>query len=169
MRQLRSGCLCLSAALALVGLAVFASRFVPGLDGLLPGPDGYVREQQHNLQLREDMAGLNRVIADKHDITAEVIAGRVGLVEAARRFRDLDAAAPQFNREAFCRTWPGRTDEERYCREVIGFVRSTLTDEPDHRHLVMGRLETEFGDYLRRDQTAYAPVATARGSRATHD
>jgi hypothetical protein len=169
MRQLRSGCLCLSAALALLGLAVFAARLVPGLDALLPAPDAYLREQQRNLQLRDDMAALNRVNADKHELTEEVIAGRVGLLEAARRFSDLDAAAPQFNRAAFRRTWPGHTDEERYCREVMGFVRTTLSDQPDRRHLVLGQLEAELGDYLRRDRTAYAPVATGRGVRAAQD
>jgi hypothetical protein len=169
MRQLRSGCLCLSAAVALVGLAVFAARFVPGLDALLPAPDGYLREQQRNVQLRDDMADIDRVVADKHALTAEVIASRLSLVEAARRFRDLDAAAPQFNREAFCRTWPGRTDEERYCREVMGFVRTTLTDEPGRRQLVMGRLETELGDYLRRTEPAYMAGATGHGARPAQD
>jgi hypothetical protein len=158
-----------TAALALVGLAVFASRFVPGLDDLLPTPDGFLREQQRNLQLREGMAAVNRVSADKHELTAEVIAGRLGLVEAAQRFREIDAAAPTFNHEALVLTWPGRTDEERYCREVMGFVRATLSEEPDRRQLVMGQLETELNHYLRRSKTAYAPIATGRAFRGTPD
>jgi hypothetical protein len=169
MQQLRSACLCVSAALTLVGLALITSRFVPGLDTLLPAPDGFLREQQRHVQLWDDMAGIDRVLADKHDLTGEVIAGRVGLVEAARRFRDLDTAAPQFNHEAFCRTWPGRTDEERYCREVLGFVRTSLNDEPDRRQVVLGRLETEMGDYLRRTAPTYMAGATGHGPRPVRD
>jgi hypothetical protein len=169
MRQLRSGCLCVSAALALVGLGLIASRFVPGLDALLPAPDGYLREQQRHVQLREDLAALDQVVADKSEVTAQVIAGRLGLVEAARRFRDLDAAAPEFSREAFCRTWPGRTDEERYCREVLGFVRTSLDDEPGRRRVVLGRLEAEMGDYVRRTEPTYMVGATGRGARPIHD
>jgi hypothetical protein len=78
-----------------------------------------------------------------------VVAGRLGLVEAAGRFRDL-TPDPPFNQEVFRRAYPGGSDEERYCRQVIAFVRVALREQPGADPSVVGRLEAELQDRLER-------------------
>jgi hypothetical protein len=61
----------------------------------------------------------------KRAVTQELLAGRLGLLEAAARFRALDGASPSFHRGRFRAAYPGG-DEERHCREVIARVETEL-------------------------------------------
>jgi hypothetical protein len=55
----------------------------------------------------------------KRAVVQELVAGRLGLPEAATRFRALDRASPSFHWGRFRDAYPGGGDEERHCREVI--------------------------------------------------
>jgi hypothetical protein len=163
MRQLRGGFLCLGTAVALVaGILVLLSGWLtPGPDSLL-SPENLLREQQRDRQLSDDIDALNRILEAKQALARDVADGRLRLAEAARRFHDLDAGAPHFNTEAFRRAYPGSSDEERYCREVIGYAAAAVDDEPSRAAAVRLRLEAELDDHLQLARPT--PVGTARTS-----
>jgi hypothetical protein len=62
----------------------------------------------------------------KRAVVQELLAGRLGLPEAAARFRALDRASPSFHWARFRAAYPGGGDEERHCREVIARVETEL-------------------------------------------
>jgi hypothetical protein len=73
----------------------------------------------------------------------EMRAGRLTLHEAAAQFRSLSAPGTDRDRELFRLAYRGQSDEERWCRQVIGFVRGGSTDHPTLGSLA-DRLEAEL-------------------------
>jgi hypothetical protein len=86
----------------------------------------------------------DRRAAEKRALASAVIAGRLPLVQAAARFRDLNAQPPAFPWEAFRSTYPGDSDDERHGREVLEFVRQEVQQRPGADPAVVGRLEAEL-------------------------
>jgi hypothetical protein len=86
----------------------------------------------------------------KRRLVADVADGRLALLEAAARFRDLDRdwAAPQ--RDLFRAAWPGRSDDERYCRQVLRLAENELRDRGGQGADVVRRLRAELRHRLRR-------------------
>jgi hypothetical protein len=85
-------------------------------------------------------------LALKSALTAELIAGRTTLREVAGLFRDLNAGRPECT--AVVRTrFPGRTEAERYGRNVIAHVESVLDEAPALRAEVVTRLEAELREW----------------------
>ncbi len=85
----------------------------------------------------ESQQALQRVRA-KQAVVAQLIAGQLRLVEAARRFRtagQLLAAAP---------------DGEGVCRTLIGWAYLALNDRPELAEAVSDRLERELDSHLKR-------------------
>jgi hypothetical protein len=113
----------------------------PAFDGADPDAD--------DRELKELNRALQQRIAEKDRLAALVGEGRLALPDAAARFRDLDRQPPPFRWDQFCRSCPGRSDEERHCREVINYVR-TLRDPPGRGDAVAARLEAELRDLLDR-------------------
>jgi hypothetical protein len=91
-----------------------------------------------------------RRAAAKQRLAVEVIEGRLSLVEAATRFRDLDEQPPPFHWQAFRDAFPGASDDERHCRQVLNYVWGELQDRPDADPALLGRLEAELQDLLAR-------------------
>ena len=119
-------------------------RVVPGSVG---GSDPPARSNEEGVDpCRQAM----RRATDKRRLAAEAIEGRLSLVDAAARFRDLNAAAPAFNRQAFCTAYPGGSDDERDCRAVLNFVRVELQGRRDADPALAERLEAELHDLLGR-------------------
>jgi hypothetical protein len=85
----------------------------------------------------------------KIQVVEEVIAGRLSLVEAAARFRDLWREEPPVSVEGFRRYYAGASDEERYCRAVIGCSGTMTTGQPEKDQEVTRRLEAELAELLR--------------------
>ncbi|HJZ90029.1 MAG TPA: hypothetical protein VKE40_04105 [Gemmataceae bacterium] len=85
----------------------------------------------------------------KRQIAREVAAGARPLVEAATLFGELDRLPPA-TYPAYHAALPGRTEEERLCREVIQFVHS-LEDEFPQAAAAVARLEGELRSELGRD------------------
>jgi hypothetical protein len=79
-----------------------------------------------------------------YGITANVITGRLGLLEAAAAFRAADAGLPSRVRVRLEGAFPGASDDERECRRVIRFVETAADVEPSWRTVVVGRLEAEL-------------------------
>src|SRR5262249_45319578 len=93
----------------------------------------------------------------RHQVAADVIAGRLSLLEAAARFRDLNAQEPAIA-AAFTRSHPDRSPEECLCRQVIGQVESDLAEQsPKRAAELRTRLEAELRGHLHRDGAIRLP------------
>jgi hypothetical protein len=112
---------------------------VPGADSGPQAPDPEWQDRRDAIEGRA---------AEKSALAVEVIEGHLPLPQAAATFRDLNARPPAFNWEAFRQTYPGDSDDERHCREVIQFVRQGVQLRPDADPAVVGRLEAELQGLL---------------------
>jgi hypothetical protein len=72
--------------------------------------------------LTRRLQAMARCLEGKYAVAQQVLAGRLKLLEAAARFRDLQNAVPQYDWAMFRERYPGQSDEERHCQAVIGFV-----------------------------------------------
>jgi hypothetical protein len=76
-----------------------------------------------------------RRIAVKETIIEDLVAGRIGLLDAAAEFRALNAG-----RHAYVvvirSLYPNMSDEERMCRNVISYVESFVEGDEDGRALI---------------------------------
>jgi hypothetical protein len=87
----------------------------------------------------------------KRQIAREAASGSRPLVEAAALFRELNRLPPE-PRPACLASLPGRTEEERLCREVILFVNQREDDWPAAAAAeAVARLEDELRRELSRD------------------
>jgi chorismate mutase len=134
--------------LILTGLGVAAT----GPDLVLGNPFTETREAQQNMrqavevskELDERDQAVLRRMAERQQIAREVADGRLTLHQAAARFRLLNSE------EAACRgglafAFPGRTEEERLCRQVIAWTRGAFVGQPtEHAERVINRLKAEL-------------------------
>jgi hypothetical protein len=88
-------------------------------------------------------ATLERIDA-KFLLMEEVTAGRMSLLEAAAHFRALNLAAVGKNWDRYRKEFPGATDEERHCREVLRWVQSIEAFDPCLWLAVSTRMEREL-------------------------
>src|SRR5262245_56525328 len=108
-------------------------------------------------QLDGKLAATRQAVAAKQAITAEVIAGRRTLFEAAAAFQALNGQNPDFNWAMFCRHYPGGSDGERYCRYVLRWVELHLPEGSGQAEQVLKRLEAELEAHLRQHGTVVLP------------
>src|SRR5262249_33796987 len=118
-----------------------------------------VEQQRRADELEDQLADAVRRSEATEAAVKEVIAGRLTLREAAARFRALAKENPDFQWETFRRTYPGASDEERHCRQVIDAAQKALGYEPDEAAEVVTRLEAELREHLERDGTIRLPAA----------
>jgi hypothetical protein len=115
----------------------------------VPGPDGAdptaAPEVPEVVDLCQDLV---RRHVEKQRLAGEVLAGRLTLLEAAARFRDLDDQPRTAGGEALRSTYPGASDEECQCRAVLQYVRVVLPDWPGAHPAAVKRLEAELRDLL---------------------
>lgn len=154
--------LVLTPAMLAVGLALTSRVTQAGPRDRLPDPEqlrGRDLERQRQVALRRMQARLQ--------IVEELAAGRMDLLEAAGRFRDLNETLPEFSREVLHRYFPGASEEERYCRQVLAWVDSELTHR-DARlaSATTGRLERQLEEYLRRGGPRLPLLAAREGAPA---
>jgi hypothetical protein len=121
---------------------------VPDAGGLDEAVGRIAAEEARFADLKEVEEELSQRVEGKKQVAAEVTAGRLTLLEAAARCRDLDATGGHFNWEGFRKGRGGNSDAERHCREVIDSVRTLLMFEPDRSRAVTERLEAELQDLL---------------------
>jgi hypothetical protein len=101
-------------------------------------------EIERSAILDEQLARMRHIIAVKQHIARELIVGRVTLGDAGARFHELEKMTPGANHRVFQAAYPGATDPERYCRQVIDrAVQMNASDPLDHEAL-RSRLETEL-------------------------
>jgi hypothetical protein len=84
----------------------------------------------------------------KHAVVTELLADRLTLMEAAARFRELDADMPE-TRDRLLQAYPGMPYEVALCRQVIGHARGELeVRAPEQVERVVARLEAELQAHL---------------------
>jgi len=89
-------------------------------------------------------------LARRRALGRAVAEGRMALVEAAARFAAVDRLPPEVRADLARRQYPGASDEERYCRDVISWaVRELAPDDPCEAVALRGRLEAELERRLR--------------------
>lgn len=83
----------------------------------------------------------------KYQIARNVIAGQLSLVQAAALFGALNQVPPQTASWHF--RFPGATDEERLCRQVLEYVHWELDKAPDRGDAILARFEADLNQELR--------------------
>jgi hypothetical protein len=108
-------------------------------------------DRQRQATLEEERAVILQRSAVRRQVVAGLEGGRLGLLEAAAQFRDVDVATPDclhFVRIAY----PGNSDEERFCRQVICWARSEVKlRSPKEADRLAAQLEADLQEHLRRD------------------
>jgi hypothetical protein len=105
-------------------------------------------EQERSRTLNELRALTLARRARKDRVAMDLAAGRLTLVEAASRFRDLPA--PALSAESELRYKEGMPVEQCWCRDVIGWMEVVLAGHPNEAAKVTARLEHELRNHLRR-------------------
>jgi hypothetical protein len=85
----------------------------------------------------------------KQDAVAGLLAGRLSLLEVAARFRNANEPYPE-SMTAMRNIIPGRTDEERLCRQVIGWAGAAALNHnaPSEAEKLIARLEAELEEHI---------------------
>jgi len=108
-----------------------------------------VREELKNeLELRDNLDVVNteiqRRIAIKEALVADLIAGRTTLAAVTDEFLVLNQGRPEYML-IIRASYPGETDEEKTAHNVIGYVTRELAPyPPETRAEVLHRLQTEL-------------------------
>jgi hypothetical protein len=75
--------------------------------------------------ISRDRAFMNN-IEGKQRIIAEVVTKGLSLRDAAAGFQTLNLSCPEYDWNAFRRTFPGQNDEERHYRQVLAALRQVV-------------------------------------------
>jgi hypothetical protein len=139
--------------LIVIGLVVWSN---PNLLSLCNHDDVASRQaavrsgQRREYLSRQHAVVLNRSRA-KHAIIVDLLAGRLTLLQAGRQFKDLNET-PITCQDDYRPNFPGRTDEEKVCRQVLLWLENELHER--------GRPQAEaivqrFEDELRRHMACH--------------
>jgi hypothetical protein len=85
-------------------------------------------------------ADVRQRIEARRDIARRVLAHRLSLSEAARRYHRLNLGCAEFNWQRFRESFPGASDEERCCGQVLQMVEGELIHQPLKPRAVETRL-----------------------------
>jgi hypothetical protein len=88
--------------------------------------------------LEERTRGVIRRLARKERAVQMLLAGQLTVLEAAAHYRLLDNGPPLFYWDKWREVTPGHSDDERYCWEVIRYVRAVVhrRDRPEGEETV---------------------------------
>jgi len=112
------------------------------------------REEQARARHRDEAVARRYAVSlqrthAKQAIIDDLIAGRLTLVEAARRFI-LVNETPVICQDDYRAIYPGRSDGEKACRQVLRWVESHLeTLTPSQADALRRRLDAEWHEGLR--------------------
>ena len=95
----------------------------------------------------------------KEDVVRDVIAGELTLLQAAARFRDVNASWPKA-RAVVQQAYAGLPYEHALCRQVIAYAEAELRHQGSvQKDSVLDRLEAELAEHLRRHGKVCLPGA----------
>jgi hypothetical protein len=156
MPRLSHTTICLCAA---AGVLTALAAWEEATDGSGESPIGRIfvpgmhRIRQRREQLQAHVAAQQDQRRQTHELVVEIAAGRTTLPEGAARLRELYRPLPPIVWECVCRRMPDVSDEERYCRLVIGEVLSYVeVKDPGGVEAMNQRLESELQEHLRQSQ-----------------
>jgi hypothetical protein len=92
-------------------------------------------------------------LATRHEVLRALRADSLSLIEAAARFGEVNLEEPEtmsYVREMY----PGNSDEERVCRQVLAWARADLGGDPGKGRATLLRLEAELETYLKQHESA---------------
>ena len=90
-------------------------------------------------------------IQAKEEVLRDLIVGRLTLLQAGRRFKDLNET-PITCQDDYRSTYPGRSDGEKVCRQVLAWLERDLPDlSPSQAALLRSTLEEELAENLRQN------------------
>ena len=93
---------------------------------------------------------LQRIKA-KEDVVGELLNGRLSLLQAARRFKDLNET-PITCQDDYRSHYPGQSDGEKACRQVLDWLLFAQTEYPrDQQEALLHRFEDELREHLQRN------------------
>jgi hypothetical protein len=98
-----------------------------------------------NQELDAAATAVLRRIRTKDEIVNELIHGETDLLHAAVQFRNLNAVHADYM-GVLRHQFPGRTDEECVCRNVIAYTAVVVANRSD-RAEILERLEAEYARY----------------------
>ena len=156
MNTLTRGFACAVAAPAiLLGTCLMRPQWAGrvGLDvWTLPEMHAQVEEGRSSAARIDEQFRQVRACEEGRDrVDDELLAGRIGLPEAAGRYRAMNAA-PRGGGGDLLHYYGGDSEEERCCRQVIQRVGARLRREfPADAGRVTAALEAELAEHLRRD------------------
>jgi len=81
-------------------------------------------------------------IKSKYKVAEEVLAGRLTLCEAALQFEHIQRGWD--NESGFRATYPGKTDGEKLCRQVLQWVKRLASEKKIRVDDTLAQLEAEF-------------------------
>jgi hypothetical protein len=115
-----------------------------------PSRSGLSEEERRTVELDARARGFIRRMERKGRVVEALLADRLTLLEAAACFGFLNHQPPEFRWEYFRTLWPGDTDEERLCHEVIDLVHGVLLSSTDRARAgkVRDRLHAELWQHL---------------------
>jgi hypothetical protein len=132
----------------LVSVGTLAPEWLAGLGMDPAGLCDLLSASERERLRHDDLVARDRYFLDnvegKHRVTEEVLNRTMTLREAAARFQDLNAACPEYDWDGFRRLFPGKTDEERHCRQVLSAVRMKVEADRAQANLLLDRLEAEM-------------------------
>ncbi|HXG08327.1 MAG TPA: hypothetical protein VNK04_00910 [Gemmataceae bacterium] len=120
-------------------------RFCPGWSEALTVEIDRAGQERERQEQRRAEDALEKA---KEEVAAALVAGRLTLWEAGARFAALDEQFPCVRGEGASRRFPGRSEEERRCREVIAYAEELLADQPDQAEELVARLQLELEEHF---------------------
>ena len=149
---------CLVVAAGIVG-TVASCRFSPSGDmapSESPDQDAQPSTAAHAHTPIEQSRELDAQIEEsiqrckaKEDVVRDVIAGELTLLQAAARFRDVNASWPKA-RAVVQQAYAGLPYEHALCRQVIAYAEAELRHQGSaHKDSVLHGLEAELAGHLR--------------------
>jgi hypothetical protein len=129
--------------------AYLACALRPGAggSGRLDPVEDVQRAQQRKRELEREGRAIRARIQVREQATAELLAGRCTLPEAAAVFRDIDDQLPSGYRSLF------EGDAEKRCRRVINWLQDQERATPEE----LARLDAELGEHLCRGDLKLPP------------
>jgi hypothetical protein len=115
---------------------------------------------------REPTTMALRIVA-KYRVARDVIAGRFSLLEGAALFGALNQVSPRapelslLDVQESLLDVPGRTGEERLCRQLILYAGWELAAEPDRARAVVARMKADFNQELWQEGSIRLPDSSS--------
>jgi hypothetical protein len=147
MRALPRLVSCAAGVALFLTFAVLALGWLGSDQSLASAGNVLYRELQRGEALSGRDELVRRTLEGKTQITAELVAGRLTLPEAAAAFREWNETLDD-GKGAWVAPYVTPADQEAVCRNVIVWAAQSTESDPERQAAVVGRLEEELRQFL---------------------